>query len=55
MLLPLIYLPGTFGPKSQRKKPNVGFSDLHALSESISVKDGGYDASKDKDLGLFAN
>ena len=39
-----------FGPKAQRKKPNISFSDMEQLSASIAVKDESYDATKDRDL-----
>ncbi len=44
---------GVFGPKAQRKRPNVAFSDMQAMVESAEGKVGDYSVEKDKDLGML--
>ncbi|XP_061870480.1 nucleolar GTP-binding protein 2 isoform X2 [Colius striatus] len=40
----------TFGPKSQRKRPNLSASDVQSLVENAEASSGSYDQSKDRDL-----
>ncbi|XP_007535371.1 nucleolar GTP-binding protein 2 [Erinaceus europaeus] len=40
----------TFGPKSQRKRPNLFASDMQSLIENAEVSTESYDQSKDRDL-----
>ncbi|XP_071624212.1 nucleolar GTP-binding protein 2 [Heliangelus exortis] len=40
----------TFGPKSQRKRPNLSASDVQALVENAEASSGAYDQGKDRDL-----
>ncbi|NXG77172.1 NOG2 protein, partial [Baryphthengus martii] len=40
----------TFGPKSQRKRPNLSASDVQSLVESAEASAGSYDQGKDRDL-----
>ncbi|XP_059686728.1 nucleolar GTP-binding protein 2 [Gavia stellata] len=40
----------TFGPKSQRKRPNLSASDVQALVENAEASSGSYDQGKDRDL-----
>ncbi|XP_073174016.1 nucleolar GTP-binding protein 2 isoform X3 [Lepidochelys kempii] len=40
----------TFGPKSQRKRPNLSASDVQSLLENAEVSAGTYDRGKDRDL-----
>ncbi|XP_058535040.1 nucleolar GTP-binding protein 2 [Ochotona princeps] len=40
----------TFGPKSQRKRPNLPASDMQSLLESAELSTEGYDQGKDRDL-----
>ncbi|GAB0199496.1 nucleolar GTP-binding protein 2 [Grus japonensis] len=40
----------TFGPKSQRKRPNLSASDVQSLVENAEASSGSYDQGKDRDL-----
>ncbi|XP_042295688.1 nucleolar GTP-binding protein 2 [Sceloporus undulatus] len=40
----------TFGPKSQRKRPNLLVSDVQALVENAATEASSYDREKDRDL-----
>ncbi|KAM6335156.1 nucleolar GTP-binding protein 2 isoform 2-T2 [Alca torda] len=40
----------TFGPKSQRKRPNLSASDVQSLVENAEASSGAYDQGKDRDL-----
>lgn len=40
----------TFGPKSQRKRPNLFASDMQSLVENAEMSTGSYDQGKDRDL-----
>ncbi|KAM9116302.1 nucleolar GTP-binding protein 2 [Pangshura tecta] len=40
----------TFGPKSQRKRPNLSASDVQSLLENAEASAGTYDQGKDRDL-----
>ncbi|XP_039100387.1 nucleolar GTP-binding protein 2 [Hyaena hyaena] len=40
----------TFGPKSQRKRPNLFASDMQSLLENAEMSTEGYDQGKDRDL-----
>lgn len=40
----------TFGPKSQRKRPNLFSSDMQSLVENAEMSTGSYDQGKDRDL-----
>ncbi|XP_006777340.1 PREDICTED: nucleolar GTP-binding protein 2 [Myotis davidii] len=40
----------TFGPKSQRKRPNLLASDMQSLVENAEMSTGSYDQGKDRDL-----
>lgn len=40
----------TFGPKSQRKRPNLLASDMQSLVENAEMSTGNYDQGKDRDL-----
>ncbi|ELK01953.1 nucleolar GTP-binding protein 2 [Pteropus alecto] len=40
----------TFGPKSQRKRPNLFSSDVQSLVENAEMSTGSYDQGKDRDL-----
>ncbi|NXU51406.1 NOG2 protein, partial [Turnix velox] len=40
----------TFGPKSQRKRPNLSASDVQSLVENAEASSGAYDQAKDRDL-----
>ncbi|XP_010284871.1 PREDICTED: nucleolar GTP-binding protein 2, partial [Phaethon lepturus] len=40
----------TFGPKSQRKRPNLSASDMQSLVENAEASSGSYDQGKDRDL-----
>lgn len=40
----------TFGPKAQRKRPNLFASDMQSLVENAEVSTGSYDQTKDRDL-----
>ncbi|XP_074832427.1 nucleolar GTP-binding protein 2 isoform X1 [Carettochelys insculpta] len=40
----------TFGPKSQRKRPNLSVSDVQSLLENAEASAGTYDQGKDRDL-----
>ncbi|RWS25131.1 nucleolar GTP-binding protein 2-like protein [Leptotrombidium deliense] len=40
----------TFGPKKQRKRPNIKANDLESLMSSINDSHSKYDAEKDEDL-----
>lgn len=40
----------TFGPKSQRKRPNLFASDVQSLVENAEMSTESYDQGKDRDL-----
>uniref|UniRef100_K7FL00 Nucleolar GTP-binding protein 2 n=1 Tax=Pelodiscus sinensis TaxID=13735 RepID=K7FL00_PELSI len=40
----------TFGPKSQRKRPNLSVNDVQSLLENAEASVGTYDQGKDRDL-----
>lgn len=40
----------TFGPKSQRKRPNIAAGDMHELLEKAEALANNYDLQKDRDL-----
>ncbi|NWW52938.1 NOG2 protein, partial [Pedionomus torquatus] len=40
----------TFGPKAQRKRPNLSASDVQSLVENAEASSGAYDQGKDRDL-----
>lgn len=40
----------TFGPKSQRKRPNLSASDVQSLVENAEASSESYDQDKDRDL-----
>ncbi|NXN25460.1 NOG2 protein, partial [Nycticryphes semicollaris] len=40
----------TFGPKAQRKRPNLSASDMQSLVENAEASSGSYDQGKDRDL-----
>lgn len=40
----------TFGPKSQRKRPNLFASDMQSLIENAEMSTESYDQGKDRDL-----
>lgn len=40
----------TFGPKSQRKRPNLAASDMQSLVENAELSTESYDQGKDRDL-----
>ncbi|XP_060640002.2 nucleolar GTP-binding protein 2 [Anolis sagrei] len=40
----------TFGPKSQRKRPNLSVSDVQSLVENAEAEASNYDCEKDRDL-----
>ncbi|XP_072836398.2 nucleolar GTP-binding protein 2 [Pogona vitticeps] len=40
----------TFGPKSQRKRPNLSVSDVQSLVENAMAEASSYDQDKDRDL-----
>ncbi|XP_066494800.1 nucleolar GTP-binding protein 2 [Tiliqua scincoides] len=40
----------TFGPKSQRKRPNLSVSDVQSLVENAAAEASSYDQDKDRDL-----
>lgn len=40
----------TFGPKSQRKRPNLFASDVQSLIEKAEMSTESYDQGKDRDL-----
>ncbi|XP_014802058.1 PREDICTED: nucleolar GTP-binding protein 2 [Calidris pugnax] len=40
----------TFGPKAQRKRPNLCASDVQSLVENAEASSGAYDQGKDRDL-----
>ncbi|KFO78779.1 nucleolar GTP-binding protein 2 [Cuculus canorus] len=40
----------TFGPKAQRKRPNLSASDVQSLVENAEASSGSYDQGKDRDL-----
>lgn len=40
----------TFGPKSQRKRPNLSVSDVQSLVENAAAETSSYDQDKDRDL-----
>ncbi|XP_008118099.1 nucleolar GTP-binding protein 2 [Anolis carolinensis] len=40
----------TFGPKSQRKRPNLSVSDVQSLVENAEAEASNYDREKDRDL-----
>lgn len=40
----------TFGPKSQRKRPNLSASDVQSLVENAEASSESYDQGKDRDL-----
>uniref|UniRef100_A0A6I8N322 Nucleolar GTP-binding protein 2 n=1 Tax=Ornithorhynchus anatinus TaxID=9258 RepID=A0A6I8N322_ORNAN len=40
----------TFGPKSQRKRPNISATDMQSLLENAEASAGAYDQGKDRDL-----
>ncbi|KFQ44973.1 Nucleolar GTP-binding protein 2, partial [Nestor notabilis] len=40
----------TFGPKAQRKRPNLSASDVQSLVENAEASSGAYDEGKDRDL-----
>lgn len=40
----------TFGPKSQRKRPNLLAGDMQSLVENAEMSTGSYDQGKDRDL-----
>ena len=40
----------TFGPKSQRKRPNLFASDMQSLVENAEMSTESYDRDKDRDL-----
>lgn len=40
----------TFGPKSQRKRPNLLASDMQSLLENATMSTESYDQGKDRDL-----
>ncbi|KAG6928347.1 G protein nucleolar 2, partial [Chelydra serpentina] len=40
----------TFGPKSQRKRPNISANDVQSLLENAEASAGTYDQGKDRDL-----
>lgn len=40
----------TFGPKSQRKRPNLFASDMQSLVENAEMSTESYDQGKDRDL-----
>ncbi|XP_044143036.1 nucleolar GTP-binding protein 2 [Bufo gargarizans] len=40
----------TFGPKSQRKRPNLSAGDVHELLQNAEALAGSYDQDKDRDL-----
>ncbi|XP_069613011.1 nucleolar GTP-binding protein 2 [Ranitomeya imitator] len=40
----------TFGPKSQRKRPNLTAGDVHELLQNAEALAGSYDQDKDRDL-----
>ena len=40
----------TFGPKKQRKRPNLSNCDLDSYLETVQKSGDGYEADKDKDL-----
>lgn len=40
----------TFGPKSQRKRPNLPASDMQSLVANAEMSTGSYDQGKDRDL-----
>lgn len=40
----------TFGPKSQRKRPNLRASDMQSLVENAEISSESYDQGKDRDL-----
>ncbi|NWU56348.1 NOG2 protein, partial [Dromas ardeola] len=40
----------TFGPKSQRKRPNLSASDVQSLVENAEASSGAYDQGRDRDL-----
>lgn len=40
----------TFGPKSQRKKPNLSVGELQDLAEQAEASSQTYSAEKDRDL-----
>lgn len=40
----------TFGPKAQRKRPNLFASDMQSLIENAEMSTESYDQGKDRDL-----
>jgi hypothetical protein len=40
----------TFGPKSQRKRPNLSTNDMQSLIENAEMSTENYDQGKDRDL-----